>query len=52
MLNAILSVAILVTFTTSIVIVLGWGGKRVEGPIPLSLFGFMALLFTAGLDVG
>ena len=52
MLHAILSAAILITFSTSVVIVLGWGGKRVEGSIPLSLFGFLALLFTAGLDVG
>jgi choline-glycine betaine transporter len=51
-LNAILSAAILVTFVTSVGIVLAWGGRRVQGPLPLSLLGFMALLFTAGLDVG
>jgi choline-glycine betaine transporter len=51
-LNAILSTAILVTLATSAVIVLGWGRRRVEGPMPLSLLGFMALLFTSGLDVG
>jgi choline-glycine betaine transporter len=51
-LHAILTAAILVTLATSVVIVLGWGHRRVEGPIPLSLLGFMALLFTSGLDVG
>ena len=52
MLQAILSGAIVVTLLTSSLIVLGWGGRRIEGPIPLSLLGFMALLFTTGLDVG
>ncbi len=52
MLHAILSAAIVVTLLTSAAIVLGWGNRRVEGPIPLSLLGFLALLFTAGLDVG
>lgn len=51
-LQAILSSAIIVTLLTSAVIVLRWGGRRVEGPMPLSLLGFMALLFTSGLDVG
>jgi glycine betaine transporter len=51
-LQAILSAAIVVTLLTSAVIVLRWGGLRVQGPIPLSLLGFMALLFTSGLDVG
>lgn len=51
-LQTILSAAIIVTLLTSTVIVFGWGGRRVEGPIPLSLLGFMALLFTSGLDVG
>jgi len=51
-LQAILSAAIVVTLLTSAVIVLGWGRQPVQGPIPLSLLGFMALLFTSGLDVG
>jgi choline-glycine betaine transporter len=50
--QAILSAAIVVTLLTSVLIVLRWGGRRVQGPLPLSLFGFMALLFTSGLDVG
>ena len=52
MLLTILSAAIVVTLLTSAAIVLGWGGRRVEGAMPLSLPGFMALLFTSGLDVG
>jgi choline-glycine betaine transporter len=51
-LHAILSGAIVVTLATSVLIVLTVGGRRVEGPLPLSLLGFMALLFTSGLDVG
>ena len=51
-LQALLSAAIVVTLATSVVIVLAAGNRHVEGPLPLSLLGFMALLFTAGLDVG
>jgi len=51
-LQTILSAAIIVTLLTSAVIVLRWGGRRVEGAMPLSLLGFMAVLFTSGLDVG
>ncbi|WP_293678715.1 BCCT family transporter [uncultured Phenylobacterium sp.] len=47
-----LSAAIVVTLLTAAAIVVGWGGRRVAGPQPLSLPGFMALLFTSGLDVG
>jgi glycine betaine transporter len=50
--QSILSAAIVVTLLTSAIIILKWGGRRVEGPMPLSLLGFMALLFTSGLDVG
>ncbi|MGE0461850.1 MAG: BCCT family transporter [Vicinamibacterales bacterium] len=52
MLQTILSAAIIVTLLTSAVIVLRWGGRPVQGPMPLSLLGFMAVLFTSGLDVG
>lgn len=52
MLRTVLSGAIVVTLLTSAAIVAVWGGRRVEGPRPLSLPGFMALLFTSGLDVG
>ena len=50
--QAVLSAAIIVTLLTSAVIIVRWGGRRVEGPLPLSLLGFMTLLFTSGLDVG
>jgi choline-glycine betaine transporter len=52
MMQAILSVAIVVTLLTSAAIVLRWGMLPVEGPMPTSLFTFMAILFTSGLDVG
>ena len=52
MLRAILSAAIIITLLTSAVIVARMGARRLEGPMPLSLMGFMALLFTSGLDVG
>jgi glycine betaine transporter len=48
----VLSAAILVTLLTSGVIIARWGGRRVAGPLPLSLAGFITLLFTSGLDVG
>jgi glycine betaine transporter len=51
-LQTILSAAIVVTSLTSAAIVLGWGRLRVAGSLPLSLLGFMALLFTTGLDAG
>jgi glycine betaine transporter len=51
-LETILSVAIVVTLLTSAAILLRWGGRRVEGAMPLSLPGFIAVLFTSGLDVG
>lgn len=50
--QAILSIAILVTLFTSLVIVLRWGNLRCEGSMPTSLFSFIAILFTSGLDVG
>ncbi|MEW6320890.1 MAG: BCCT family transporter [Acidobacteriota bacterium] len=49
---AVLSAAIVVTLLTSAVALLRCGGQRVEGSLPLSLAGFMAVLFTSGLDVG
>jgi len=50
--QAILSIAILVTLFTSLVIVLRWGNVRCVGSLPTSLFSFIAILFTSGLDVG
>ena len=48
----ILSVAIIITTLTSLFIVLRWRNVRCEGPLPASLFTFIAILFTSGLDVG
>lgn len=50
--QGILSIAIAVTLTTSLVLVLLWRNLRVSGDLPASLFAFLAILFTSGLDVG
>ena len=50
--QTILSIAILITLLTSLVIVMRWGNLTCEGPLPTSLFAFIAILFTSGLDVG
>ncbi len=50
--QTILSIAILVTLLTSLIIVIRWGRLNCEGPLPTSLFAFIAILFTSGLDVG
>ena len=48
----ILSVAIIVTTLTSLVLAVRWRNVHCEGPLPASLFTFIAILFTSGLDVG
>lgn len=48
----ILSVAIVVTLLTSVLLVTRWGNMVCTGPMPTSLFTFIAILFTSGLDVG
>ena len=50
--QTILSIAILVTLFTSLVIVVRWGNLECQGDMPTSLFTFIAILFTTGLDVG
>ncbi len=50
--NAILSIAILVTLCTSVVLVIWFRNLRLHGSDPLPLTAFMAILFTSGLDVG
>lgn len=50
--NAILSVAILVSLLTSLVLVIWFRNLKLKGPDPLPLTAFMAILFTSGLDVG
>ena len=48
----ILSVAIVVTLLTSLVLATRWRNIRCLGTMPVSLFTFIAILFTSGLDVG
>lgn len=48
----ILSVAIVVTLLTSFVLATRWGNVICVGSMPVSLFTFIAILFTSGLDVG
>ena len=48
----ILTVAIAVTLLTSLIIAIRWRNVRCVGVIPVSLFTFIAILFTSGLDVG
>ncbi|MEM9178276.1 MAG: BCCT family transporter [Pseudomonadota bacterium] len=50
--NTILTIAILVTLCTSLVLVIWFRNRRLEGSDPLPLTAFMAILFTSGLDVG
>ncbi|MFP2769392.1 BCCT family transporter [Oceanisphaera sp. KMM 10153] len=48
----VLSVAIVFTLLASVVILLRYGNLRCKGDMPTSLFTFIAILFTSGLDVG
>jgi len=48
----VLSAAIIVTLLTSFILVTRWRNVVCLGPMPTSLFTFMAILFTSGLDVG
>ena len=48
----ILSIAIIITTLTSFVLATRWRNLRCTGPLPASLFTFIAILFTSGLDVG
>lgn len=50
--NAVLSVAIVVSLLTSFVVLLRFGHVRLEGEDAQPLLAFMAILFTSGLDVG
>jgi len=51
-LTAILSVAIVITLLASLVLATRWRNVVCIGPLPSSLFTFIAILFTSGLDVG
>ncbi|MDH3531814.1 MAG: BCCT family transporter [Gammaproteobacteria bacterium] len=48
----ILTIAMAVTMLTTLALVTRWGHVRCTGPIPVSFFTFIAILFTSGLDVG
>ncbi len=48
----LLTIAIMVTLLTSVYILIRAGNVRCKGEIPSSLFAFIAILFTSGLDVG
>ncbi len=52
MMTIILSIAIIITMLTSLVIATRWRNLRCTGPLPATLFTFIAILFTSGLDVG
>jgi choline-glycine betaine transporter len=51
-LTLILSVAIVITLLTSVILATRWGNVVCTGSMPVSLFTFIAILFTSGLDVG
>ena len=48
----ILTVAMAIALLSVVVIVLRYGNLRCSGPMPVSFFTFIAILFTSGLDVG
>ena len=48
----ILTIAMAVTLLTTLVLAVRWGKLRCTGPMPVSFFTFIAILFTSGLDVG
>ncbi len=50
--NLALSIAILVTLSTSLILVIWFRNLRLTGQDPLHLTAFIAILFTSGLDVG
>jgi len=50
--QTILSIAIIITLATSGLVLLFRRNLTITGNMPASLFAFMAILFTSGLDVG
>ncbi len=48
----ILTIAMAVTLVTAVVLFLGWRNEVCTGPMPVTFFTFIAILFTSGLDVG
>ena len=41
-----------ITLVTAVVLLIGWRNTVCTGPMPVSFFTFIAILFTSGLDVG
>jgi glycine betaine transporter len=52
MMTSIISFGILLAFALVIFCTIKWWNLRLIGPTPVSLFTFIAILFTSGLDVG
>lgn len=50
--QTVLSIAIVTTLILALLLLARWGRLRCRGEMPVSLFAFMAILFTSGLDVG
>lgn len=50
--TVVLTVAVIVSTLLTVVVLLRYGGSRVEGYIPLRAAPFVAVLFCSGLDVG
>jgi len=48
----ILTVAMAITLVTAAVLLIGWRNSVCTGPMPVTFFTFIAILFTSGLDVG
>ena len=48
----ILTIAMAVAMLTALVLVIRWHNTICTGPLPVSFFTFIAILFTSGLDVG
>ena len=52
MMTSIISFGVLLAFALVIFCTIKWWNLRLIGPTPVSLFTFIAILFTSGLDVG
>lgn len=52
MTNLVLSSAVILLLTVSLLLVLRWGNVILHGDMPTRFFAFFAILFTSGLDVG
>ena len=48
----ILTVAMTITLITAAILLVGWRNTVCNGPMPVTFFTFIAILFTSGLDVG